>query len=226
MEKRLCFTLLFALAFAVAASAAPTYCVPGVTTTLATVGGAPTGATITCGTTVFSNFAITDAGNAPSASLVYVVDTATILNGSYYDPATGFINLVFNPNLADNNVFQDVHVVFNVNDAVQKVYQVGGSAGVTGVQEIICSGNNNVNPGSGACINGATQLAALAYPPSTTVWLNPASGQISVWKDASHAAGSHLTGFTQSFTTTPEPATFAMLGGGLLALAFARRKRA
>lgn len=116
MIKRLGMWLSSALMLAMGtASADPTYCIPSLTTTIATVGVPPRGESIVCGQVTLSNF--TDAGNSPNAFLVYVTDTTNILNGSRYDPVTGEIFLLFNPNLNNNQVFQDVHVTFNVTTA-------------------------------------------------------------------------------------------------------------
>lgn len=219
-------SLFIALVIALGtANATPMYCTPPTTTTLATVGGPPTGASLNCGGVVFGNFTITDAGNSPSAFLVYVVDTVNILNGSRYDPATGGITLAFNPNLNNNLVAQDVHITFNVSSALP-IISVGGSAGITGIQEIVCSGLNSVGM-SGNCLAGSTQLGAIAFPPTATAILGANNGQVSIWKDAAHAAGTALSGFTETYNVAvPEPATFALFGGGLLLFALARRKRA
>ena len=224
MKRLLWLSLFIALAFALGtANATPMYCTPPTTTTMATDGVAPTGLTINCNGVVFSNFTITNATNAAGASLAYVVGTpiANILMGSYWDGGT--IVLAFNPNLNNNAVTQDVHITFNVSSA-SPISMVGGSAGVQGVQEIICSGLNNVST-SGACLSGSP-IGMISYPPTASVKLGANNGQLSVWKDGSHAPGFALSGFTQTFQVVPEPATFALFGGGLLLFALARRKKA
>jgi len=95
-------------------------------------------------------------------------------------------------------------------------------AGALAIQETVCS----VAFVKGVCAPGNT-LASFINPPTTGATFAPQS-TIYILKDIQQNAP---TAFISSFvnsqeTNIPEPATFGMLGGGLILVAFARRKRA
>ena len=107
-------TFIGVLVVTVSVNGAATYCSPATTTTLATVGSSGS-TTIQCGQLILSGFWVADSGGTPSAQLTYVVNTVFILNGSYYDPATGLVAIAINPNPTNSSVIQDIHLGFNVN---------------------------------------------------------------------------------------------------------------
>jgi hypothetical protein len=179
-------------------------------------GGGP----IVCGAVTFSNFQVFDAAPSTSTGSPFV-----LLSGTY-DGAT--TTLSFNPNLNNASVNQDIHVLFSVSSTSPIIgagLMNGGSTN-SGINERFCSGS--VDPFSGVC-SGGTQLGALSAPGgvSASSTVAPAATSFTVYKDVGHPATGELTGFTQTFTTqgVPEPATFAMLGGGLVLFALARRKK-
>lgn len=233
------------LVLAVGMSAAPVACTPSgnPAVTLAVVGGAPTGATITCGNVVFSNFVATDFGNASGDAFTYGQGTLGANDGTWYDPTTGIINLAFNPNFSNNMSPQDIHLTFNATASGNWVlFGVDGTIGGQGAHytETVCNGVNNAGS---PCTNNATQLAQFSvyssnlggptsYGPVAFAG-NATATSISVFKDiGAITVGDQrptLTAMSQSFefriSGVPEPATFAMLGGGLLVLAIARRRK-
>ncbi len=244
MKTKVLF-LLSTLMFALSMSAAPLACAPSgnPAVTLAVVGGAPTGATITCGNIVFSSFVATDFGNAAGDNFTYSQGTLGSSSGTWYDPTTGIVNLAFNPNFSNGLSPQDIHLTFNVSaSGGWMLTGVDGTIGGTGAHytETVCNGLGNAGS---PCLNGATQLAQFSVfssnlggptsygPSSFNGAATPTS--ISVFKDigAITVAGqtASLTAMSQSFEFTtpsvPEPATFIMLGSGLLSFAFARGRK-
>jgi len=245
MKMRILF-LFSTLMFAVSMSAAPVACTPSgnPAVTLAVVGGAATGATITCGNIVFSNFVATDFGNAAGDSFTYSLGTLGSSTGTWYDSTTGVVNVAFNPNFSNGQSPQDIHLTFNVSaSGGWMLTGVDGTIGGTGAHytETVCNGLGNAGS---PCLNGATQLAQFtvfssnlggptSYGPVSFAGGATASS-ISVFKDIGAITISNqtaeLTSMSQSFEFTtpasvPEPATFVMLSSGLLSFAFGRRRK-
>src|SRR6476646_1143249 len=223
---------------ATTASAASLPCTPQSTTLTMTAavysgglffpGTVTGGGPVVCGDITFNNFQVFDAAPSTSTGSPFV-----LLSGTYDGSSA---TLAFNPNLNNASVNQDVHLLFNVfsTSPIITIGLTNGGSTNSGIQERLCSGS--IDPFSGVC-SGGTQVASLtaAGGVTTTAVLTVPSTSLNVYKDIGHPAGGEMTGFSQTFTTAPvsavesgavpEPATFAMLGGGLLALALARRKK-
>ncbi len=231
--RKIFFTMSATLIGLASSLSAASLCTPSsatLTTTTATYLGGPgtlypgtTSCTtsISCGTVTFSNFQVFDAAPSTSTGAPFV-----LLSGTY---DAGTTSLSFNPNLNNANVFQDIHVLFTVSSTtpVTTVGLMNGGSVNSGINERLCSGS--VDPFSGVC-SGGTTLANLTAPGNATVStsVSPAATFFTVYKDIGHPTGGELTGFTQTFATSqavPEPTTFAMLGGGLVLFALARRKK-
>ncbi len=231
--RKIFFTMSATLIGLASSLSAASLCTPSsatLTTTTATYLGGPgtlypgttSGTTsISCGTVTFSNFQVFDAAPSTSTGAPFV-----LLSGTY---DAGTTSLSFNPNLNNANVFQDIHVLFTVSSTtpITGVGLMNGGSLNSGINERLCSGS--VDPFSGVC-SGGTTLANLTAPGNVTVntAVSPAATSFTVYKDVGHPTGGELTGFTQTFATSqavPEPTTFAMLGGGLLLFALARRKK-
>lgn len=234
LRKLLWFSILLSLVLGTV-YAAPVSCLPSTPGTVTTVVGSLPGSsllTITCGAVTFSNFQAIDASGGTTMGLP--VNYLPGLSNSYYDPATGFYQLSFNPNFTSSAGIQDIHFFFDVTSTVpirSVDMSVGGSLGAGSINENVCNGGTvNMNLGSGVCTNGAAQLANLTVPFSSSGSVNffappGTSVQFGVWKNVGKQSG-ELTSFTQSFTTVvPEPATYGMLGGALVLLAAIRRMR-
>jgi hypothetical protein len=215
---------------ATTASAASMPCTPQSTTLTMTAAvysgglsfpGSTSGASVVCGDITFSNFQVFDAAPSTSTGSPFV-----LLSGTYDGSSA---TLAFNPNLNNASVNQDVHLLFNVvsTSPLITIGLANGGSTSSAITERLCSGS--IDPFSGVC-SGGTQLASLtaAGGVTTTAVLTVPSTSFNVYKDIGHPAGGEMTGFSQTFTAqtgVPEPATFAMLGGGLLVLALARRKK-
>lgn len=220
-------------------SAAPVGCTDAPTGVLATVAApgvipTPSTTTVTCGPVTFSMFQAQDASGGSTTGLN--VSEA----GSSFDPATGQAVLGFNPGFV-SNAAQDIHLLFKVTSTTPLSaadLRVGGTGAA--ITERLCTGATDLS--SGLCL-GSTQLAVLTANSGGTQTIAFTSGvggsattttSLFGYKDIGKVAGTataptELTSVGQSFQTTagvPEPATFAMLGGGLLLFALARRKKA
>jgi len=240
LKRVLWLSLLTMLVLAVGTlSATPMNCATTPPVTVATVTNnyttPPTGSpTITCGPLVFSNFQAVSADSGTSLGLQFdYVSPAT------WDPSTGTVSLSFNPNFSVpmSPGVEDIHLFFDVTDtAGSSIIGVDGTIGGTNAHytEYACAGAGGYNPPTSGPCGGNTPLASFtifSYPATNNqpVITIPANTSIGVFKDIQAAGPGALTSFGQTFevsTTIPEPATFAMLGGGLLLLAFARRKKA
>ncbi len=241
MKKLFWSSISLSLFVASTLSAAPVGCTDSPTGVLATVAApgvipAPSTATVTCGPVTFSMFQAQDASGG----------TTTGLNvnevGSSFDAATGQAVLGFNPGFV-SNAAQDIHLLFRITSTTPisaADLRLGGSGAI--INERLCTGPTDLS--SGVCL-GSTQLAVLTAASGGTQTVGFTSGvggsattatTLFGFKDIGKAAGTasaatELTSVGQSFQTTatagvPEPATFAMLGGGLLLFALARRKKA
>jgi hypothetical protein len=233
LKRVLWLSLLTMLVLAVGTlSATPVACATAPVVQVATVSNTymtpPTGSpVIDCGPLVFSNFQAVNAGGAAVGLAFDYVSPAT------WDAATGTVLVSFNPffNVPAAPGVEDIHLFFDVTaNAGSMITGVDGSIGGSNssYNEIVCSGAGGYN-GSGGCTT--TQLATFTIgsgEPPTAIMPVAASQSVGIYKDILTLGPGHLTGFGQTYEvtgTTPEPATFAMLGGGLVLLAFARRRK-
>jgi hypothetical protein len=121
---------------------------------------------------------------------------------------------------------------------------VDGGSGGTSIQEVICNSATGVNGGcnidhqifaavvndglASLCVgttkSGNGNLTVCNVSPGTEA---VGATQAWVFKDISisNTSTSHLTSFDETFVT-PEPASFILLGAGLLGIGLLRRKKA
>jgi hypothetical protein len=225
--------------------ATPVACTPNVAGTLTTVVGTAPGTsmmTLTCssgGTNIiFSNFQAIDASGGTTTGLL--INYIAGLGNTYIDTGSGIVNLSLNPNFPSVGA-KDIHYTFDVVSSVALTsvdMSVGGAGtGTVTIDEVVCSGGTaNMNLATGGCINGSTMLANMSQaansstPGGQQLFTPPGatSMTLGVFKDIGATNGEGLTSFTQSFhfSTVPEPATFALMGAGLILFAVSRRKRA
>jgi hypothetical protein len=178
---------------------------------------------------MFSNFQAVSADSGTSLGLQFdFVSPAT------YDPATGTVLMSFNPNFSvpASPGIEDIHLFFDVTAAAGwSIVGVDGSIGGTNSHytELVCNGAGSYL-GTGAC--GSPTLTSFTIfsgnAPTAVMGISPVSS-VGIFKDIQSLGPGALTSFGQTFEVsgpgTPEPATFGMLGGGLLLLALARRRK-
>lgn len=245
MNRKMWFALPAALIVAVGTiQATPVACTPNVAGTLTTVVASAPGTslmTLTCssgGTNIiFSNFQAVDASGGTTTGLP--INYIAGLGNTYIDTALGIVNVSLNPNFP-NVGFKDIHYTFDVVSNVPltsvDMSVAGAGRGTVTIDEIVCSGGTaNMNLATGGCINGSSMLANMSQganssTPGGQQLFTPAgasSTTLGVFKDIGATNGEGLTAFTQSFHfAVPEPATFALMGAGLILFAISRRKRA
>jgi hypothetical protein len=176
------------------------------------------GSSIACtvGPVTFSNFAYTNAGGDPNP-VVDLVSVFAVPNVSW--------GIVLNPNLMGNSS-QDVHLVFEVTSTVplSMVTLNDGGSPPSGIQEKVCD-SSGVSL-TGTCVGAQlANIAANDVSPNMTGTFAPQT-TIFIWKDIDVGVGGHISAFTQDFlaATTPEPASFALMGAGLIGIALIRRR--
>ena len=168
---------------------------------------------------ILSNFSVVDAGN-PDQELVNAVTSSVGADGTVY--------FQFNPNLALTGVSQDIHFFFTVTGTIDGVDLTNGGTGNTSINEQLCTAAwvNGVCTGSligSGLVAGSGQSDTDFFSAVSTAY---------VFKDifkglavTGIVSEGHLTSFTQSFHTVPEPATAGLLGLAFLTVARKLRRR-
>jgi hypothetical protein len=212
--------LLVALACTVAVYGAPIPCIGAmpVTVDMQPPPG-PSGVSFSCGLLTFTNFEAVDAG----ARTPIVVNLVT----ASWDPATQWVFLNFNPNLAAPGApnmpsVQDIWFYFDVIGPLGGVDLAVGGTGST-ITERVCGSGVDRN-GANLCVGG-NQLAVMTAgsEQSRSVDFGRVVSQASIFKDINVREG-ELTSFTQSFHAVPEPASIVLIGAGLVGIAWLRKR--
>jgi hypothetical protein len=167
---------------------------------------------------ILSNFSVVDAGN-PDQELVNAVQSFVQGNTVFFE---------FNPNLALTGVQQDIHFYFTVTGPIVGIDLTNGGTGNTSISEQLCSGS-----WSGSLCNGTligTGLVAGSGQSDESFFAQV--NTVNVFKDIFKGLAvtgivgeGHLTSFTQSFHTVPEPAETILFGMALVGFARKLRRR-
>lgn len=227
--RSLVATLFFA---GMAVYAAPTDCGLGTPP----VGGSITGLTFTCAGLTFSNFDQQNAGGPAGFPNI------TFAGANYVVDATGItVNVQFSPNISTTTALglRDAHFFFTVSGAPITMVDLGIQGFGATVGEFVCSQQYTVNavcPGTNLASTSVKTLPGGSLTSISAPFAPDAS--IGIYKDilvdpaATTDGQASLTTLTQSFhfpgagdVATPEPATFALIGGGLALLGLARRRQ-
>jgi hypothetical protein len=156
----------------------------------------------------FTNFFASAVGFTPAVGIGSVVD------------ATGGVVLNFITTLVSQNM--DMWFAFQVTGYVTAVDLTNAGIGTTSIAESVCDSAGL----TGANLCAGSELATLMAGSSQSVQasIDPQSAGIWVWKDIGTGSDGHLSSFSQSFESVPEPMTFGLIGSGLLLLGLLRRR--
>ncbi len=171
----------------------------------------------TVGPYVFSNFSVSSGLNMDGA--------AVGLSSTTHDAATDTYFLTFgtNFNYINSTLSRDVIFTYQVTGPLYAIDGALGGTGSRAIAETVC-GTPFFHT---ACPGSESLLGNLVLDANTTVAWTTLSGTSSnyyVLKDISLAPGATLSDFTQSYHV-PEPAAFALIGSGLVALGLLRRRK-
>jgi len=190
---------------------------------------------------LFNNFAVSNASSGTGTAEVDVTSenngggTTNPMNGIYISGGQVYFNL--NPNLGGSTIggtITDLHLTFTVSGGVGGAdLSVGGINGE--INETDCGTNPGGSPctdtvwntvdGSGASSSCSGNVANPIASSNTPCAFGTSVPEIWVFKDISIASTSaHLTNFTESFQTAPEPMTTSLVGMGLLGIGFLGRR--
>lgn len=158
------------------------------------------------------------------------------LQNAFFDDVAATVYLQFNPSLSNG---QDSYLYFRVRTANGAAILNGVDMTVSGtnaaITEVVCT--EAINPNFNVCNPGGVNAQPNSQTLANYAVASGGFGQVSfapqsqiyIYKNvltSNPPPTSELSSFTQSFHIVPEPATFALLGGGLLAFALYRRRRA
>ena len=157
---------------------------------------------------VFDTFKVS---SAPPGGQVFVSATGTGVFGDW-------VNLGFQLT-QPGSLPGDIILEYRVSGYINGVDNFHNGVDVR-IQEIVCA----VPYVNGNCPNGNV-LANFVNPPTTSASFDP-QASVYIQKDIQlNTQNAFISSFTNSHHV-PEPATFALLGGGLVAFALFRRRRA
>jgi hypothetical protein len=165
-----------------------------------------------------SNFSVVDAGNQ-DAELVNAVTSFVQGNTVFFE---------FNPNLALTGVSQDIHFYFTVTGPIVGVDLTNGGTGNTSIGEQLCTGAWTGSICNGTLIGTGLVAGSGQSDEDFFAQVNSANVFKDIFKGLAVpgvVGEGHLTSFTQSFHTVPEPAETILFGMALVGFARKLRRR-